>query len=64
MDLSTLLVNAIKGETEAINKYNCQISKIKNINIIENLKRIILDEQLHIDIFNKLYNKYVCAGKN
>ena len=64
MDLSTLLLNAIQGETQAINKYNCQISKIKNINIIENLKRIIIDEQLHIDIFNKLYNKYVCAGKN
>lgn len=57
-NLKSLLTNAISSENAAINKYEHQICYIKDKNIIENLKRIILDEKLHVSIFEKLYYSY------
>lgn len=58
MELSSLLLNAINGECTTVEKYENQLKIIKDANIIANLKRIIEDEKLHIDIFQKLYKEY------
>lgn len=58
MELCNLLSNSIKSEKAAVEKYTNQIEIIKNTNIIANLKRIIEDERIHINIFENLYNEY------
>lgn len=57
--LASLLCNAIHNEAETIKKYESQIKQIRDPYIIENLKRIILDEQIHVNLFQGLYAKYV-----
>ncbi len=57
--LEELLENAIRGEEAAIHKYQQQLCCIRDCHIQENLKRIIMDEQSHIEIFCYLYDKYV-----
>ena len=57
-DLRTLMRNVIDGEKAAISKYQHQISYIRDENITENLRRIILDERLHVEIFEKVYGAY------
>lgn len=54
-EIKTLLRNAIDGEKAAIRKYTRQQQLIKNDNIVENLKRIVLDEELHVQIFESMY---------
>jgi len=54
-EIKALLRNAIDGEQAAIRKYSEQAQTIQNANIVENLKRIILDEQHHIEIFESMY---------
>lgn len=56
--LNSLLINAINDEHAAIEKYENQIKYIKDSVITANLKRIIMDEKIHIDIFQKLYKEY------
>ena len=46
--------NVIDGEKAAISKYQHQISYIRDENITENLRRIILDERLHVEILKCL----------
>lgn len=58
--LSALLKHAIQNEHAAIQKYESQILQIKDCCIIENLKRIILDETLHIELFETLYKEHCC----
>lgn len=57
-DLPSLLRNVINSEKAAISKYQHQISYIRDENLTENLRRIILDERLHVDIFERLYGTY------
>ncbi len=52
--LRMLLMNALYGEQKAVEKYTTQARRIKDENIVENLKRIIADEEIHIDIFKEL----------
>lgn len=59
VELSQLLTYAIQGEERAIEKYQYQLERIEDCNIVENLKRIILDEQIHIQVFQDLYQRYV-----
>lgn len=61
VELPKLLTNAIQGEERAIEKYQYQIEHIEDCNIVENLKRIILDEQIHIQVFQDLYQRYVSS---
>lgn len=55
--LKELLINAIRGETAAIQKYTYQIHHIQDLHIVELLKRIILDEEVHVSIFRRLYEE-------
>ena len=60
-DLSSLkhiLEIDINSEKEAIKQYKETISKISDENINDILKRIILDEEIHIQLFLDLYKKY------
>ena len=59
VELSQLLTYALQGEERAIEKYQYQLERIEDCNIVENLKRIILDEQIHIQVFQDLYQRYV-----
>lgn len=59
-ELPELLKNATIGEEKAIEKYIFQRDRIDDCNIVENLNRIIMDEQIHLEIFHQLYDQYVC----
>ena len=49
-----VIENSIRGELAAIDKYTRQAKSIKDANIVENLNRIILDEQHHIKLFQTM----------
>ncbi|MEG0026173.1 MAG: manganese catalase family protein [Bacilli bacterium] len=57
-DLLTMLEIDIKGEQTAIKNYQKQIKQIDDIYIKDLLNRIILDEQIHLTIFEKLYQEF------
>ncbi len=59
-EIKALLTNAITGEKAAIRKYQSQIACIEDPDIVANLKRILLDEELHVEIFTGLYETYAC----
>lgn len=50
--VNEMIHNALESEKEAVERYNQQIRWIKDPNITALLKRIILDEECHIKIFN------------
>lgn len=49
--------NSIKGEEAAIRKYIAQSESICDANIVENLERIILDEEHHIELFYNMLSQ-------
>lgn len=53
-ELKPLLQNSLSGELKTIEKYKTQARRIKDPNIVENLERIILDEEVHVEIFKTL----------
>lgn len=55
--LKELLINSIREETAAIQKYTYQTHHIQDTKIVEILKRIILDEEIHVTIFRRLYEE-------
>lgn len=57
-DLQSILINALHSEEDTIIRYRKQAEQIYDPYIVENLKRIILDEEIHVDIFKQLYQKY------
>lgn len=58
-ELKPMLMDAIKGEQSAIRQYQRQAEMIQDSSICEILKRIILDEERHVEILSDLYEKYV-----
>ena len=58
-ELRPMLTDAIKGEEAAIRQYRRQAEMIQDTCICEVLKRIILDEERHIEVLRDLYEKYV-----
>lgn len=49
-----VIENSIRGELAAIEKYQKQAETIYDENIVANLKRIIMDEQHHVEIFHSM----------
>lgn len=49
----------IQAEVIAIRNYNKALDQISDPNITKIIERIILDEELHLKIFRKLYDEYV-----
>lgn len=58
LPLNQLLTNAIQGEIAARDRYVQQQSCINNCNVRENLARIAVDEEIHIEIFKQLFHNY------
>ncbi len=56
-DLKELLLNNIALEKKAISNYENILKETSDIYIIHLIKRIILDERLHIEIFEKIYKQ-------
>ena len=56
-NLKDILKINIESETLAIKNYNNLIKVIDDKYIKELLKRIIIDEEIHLKIFNELYSK-------
>lgn len=59
-DLCNRLESDIDAETKAIEHYNKIIEIIKDPYIIAVLKRIIIDEQIHLELYRKTIAKYNC----
>lgn len=57
-NLNDILRININAEIQAINYYNYLTKVIKDKFIVNILKRIIVDEQIHLSIFKKIYNDY------
>lgn len=53
-DLKTILDINIEAETKAIYNYQMVLNVIDDIYVKENIKRILEDEYLHLEIFEKL----------
>ena len=49
---------ALNGEKQAVRKYREQCQRIQDEDIQKCLKRIILDEELHVEILESLCKKY------
>ena len=56
--INTMLENAIVQEKHTIHLYQQQIAYIQEPTIQEALKRIILDEEHHVQIFESFLNEY------
>ena len=57
-DYRSMLTSNIKAEESTIDNYNKIINSTTDQNIIEIIKRIILDEERHIEIFKELLRQY------
>lgn len=60
--LPTLLKNACQGEQETVLKYRCQAEHIQDAYVVDLLNRIILDEQLHVQIFQDMLEDVSCPA--
>ena len=60
--LGPLLQEAIRGEQAAIRKYESQLRWIGDENIRANLRRILLDERLHMEAFECLRRQFVSGS--
>ncbi|MEE0251991.1 MAG: ferritin family protein [Acutalibacteraceae bacterium] len=56
--LPQLIEHSLQEERFAVEKYTKQLNVIKDEAIIRNLKRIILDEELHVNILENYLNTY------
>lgn len=56
-NVRTILAQAIEGEQAAIHKYMQQTSWIQDVGICDILRRISADEQMHLEIFSRLYHQ-------
>jgi len=57
--LKNILINNINNELEIIKEYRKIASIIENESIVAILNRIILDEELHIKVFNIIYKNEI-----
>lgn len=56
-NVRTILAQAIESEQAAIRKYMQQTSWIQDVGICDILRRISADEQMHLEIFSRLYHQ-------
>lgn len=54
-DVQSLLLEDIAGEQMAIREYERLIARLRDPAITAVIRRIILDEQLHIELFSSMY---------
>lgn len=58
LSIKVILTEAIRGERATVEKYERQLTLIDDPCICAVLRRIILDEEIHIRIFSDLYERY------
>lgn len=58
LDAKIILLDAIQSEKDAIIQYNRHLRMIQDQYIQRVIDRILLDEELHLELFNSLYNEY------
>lgn len=56
-DIHDILADLIQGEKGAIEKYSNQAKTINDPNVVANLNRIILDEEVHVKTLTMFYDK-------
>lgn len=56
--LGALLRVAVREEENIIRKYEEQASWIRDFHVVENLRRVIQDEEVHLEIFRELLRSY------
>lgn len=56
--IKEMLIEDIKAEQKAIENYKYHLTLIRDKYIRELIERIIPDEELHLKLFNELYEKY------
>ena len=54
MKLAPLMYHALNSEKDAIKKYESQLCNTDDENIADNLRRILLDEKIHVRIFEDI----------
>jgi len=59
--LDQYLRYALEEERAAIRKYSQQALWVRDENVVENLRRIIEDEEVHVQVLTGLYESY-CGG--
>ena len=57
--LGPMIRIAVREEKAAIRKYRAQARWIGDQNIVENLRRVVEDEELHLQILAQLYDEHV-----
>lgn len=57
--LEDLLTTALNGERAAVEKYEKQICMIDDPCISDNLKRIVLDEKIHVELIEMMMKEYL-----
>lgn len=57
--LGPMLRIAMQEEKKTMLKYQNQARWISDENVVANLRRVVLDEEQHLEIFTNLYQKYV-----
>ncbi len=53
-----MLMDAITRELVAINEYKSIIKRLKNEQVVAVIKRIILDEELHVEVLKERFDSY------
>lgn len=56
-EMKELVRNSIEVKSSFIAKYSAQADAIKDPYIVDNIRRIIRDEQQHLDIFHGIYSQ-------
>ena len=52
-----MIAESVKAEKDAVIKYSRQAKVIEDMNIVENLHRIIKDEECHLRTFQEMYHQ-------
>lgn len=60
--LGPIIQDAVRSERACIRKYESQLRWIRDENVVANLRRILQDEHLHLDMLSCLYTAYVGTG--
>ncbi|UWP58634.1 ferritin-like domain-containing protein [Ruminococcus gauvreauii] len=56
-ELRAMIAESVKAEKDAVIKYSRQAKVIEDMNIVENLHRIIKDEECHLQTFQEMYDQ-------
>ena len=59
-----MLMDDIRGETEAIRGYEAMLCRLKNERVAAVIERILLDEKLHLETLKGMLREETQGGKD